>query len=774
MFTPRRIAVYIIALAAFLLVSCTAQQGATTTGGGTGGANTAANPALPTPVGSFVYPTATNQALSTPVGTFVYPTATNPSLPTPVGSFVYPTEGTGNATPRPTVRATAVTPASKISPGLAQRMAANPSDIAYDILLEQADYSGVPLLPPTEVAKESGRRAQEVADRTQPPVKDAIVKLQLAGEIKDFHAFVVCNCFTILGTAHSVEMLAARQDVKRLELIPKSDIYAPLHPAATPLPVSPSTQQNQGVRPSGGTGWNATAINRNEAWSYTQGTGSVVGVIDSGVAYLHPALNTRWRGYGAGVDYNWSDFPDGSFATSTPYDNIGHGTFTTGVIVGGDPGRAVGMAPLASWIACRLDGNTDFGFYSSELACLGWMFRPTDMNNNNPMDSKRPNVINGSWEIPSTVNDNSAIENVIRTLNAGGVVTVFASGNDISGASSGSIVRPASYPLAVAAGAVGYPTASVYPTAFYSKYGPSSYTHLAKPEVMAPGGSGDNPPDSSSILSSVPTPGGPCDPQLCDPSGYHLADGTSEAAPHVAAVAALLYSYNPSLSPGEIVYYIEHGAAKAAAGLEPDNNTGWGLINARNSLDILASCTPNFTDIGGDVFYDAIKALACGNVVNGTGGTLFSPAAASTRAQFTKIVCLAFGVPINTPTATPPGPPTFPDVPPSYWAYQYIESAHAAGIISGYADGYFRPDYPVTRAQASVMIQNIKQYTVYSPPNPTFSDVPPDYFAYSAIETLNHAMVVKGYGDGTFRPYLDIRRDELCGITYKAIQITTN
>jgi subtilisin family serine protease len=91
------------------------------------------------------------------------------------------------------------------------------------------------------------------------------------------------------------------------------------------------------------------------------------------VAYQHQALLSRWRGNGAGVDYNWADFPNGNFTSDTPFDDDGHGTFTTGIVVGGDPGQVVGMAPLASWIACRFDGTDIYTEYLSELSCLNWM-----------------------------------------------------------------------------------------------------------------------------------------------------------------------------------------------------------------------------------------------------------------------------------------------------------------------------------------------------------------------------------------------------------------
>ena len=70
-----------------------------------------------------------------------------------------------------------------------------------------------------------------------------------------------------------------------------------------------------------------------EVWAlgpgYT-GAGVVVGSFDTGVDGAHPDLAPRYRGNHA---ISWFD-PYGEH--TTPYDNNGHGTHTTGTVVGGD------------------------------------------------------------------------------------------------------------------------------------------------------------------------------------------------------------------------------------------------------------------------------------------------------------------------------------------------------------------------------------------------------------------------------------------------------
>ena len=89
-------------------------------------------------------------------------------------------------------------------------------------------------------------------------------------------------------------------------------------------------------------------------------------------------------------------------------------------------------------------------------------------------------------------------------------------------------------------------------------------------------------------------------------------------------------------------------------------------------------------------------------------------------------------------------------------------------MLSGYADGTFRPAANVTRAQLAKMIVQARGYPLVTPATPAFSDVPVDHWAYSYIETARTHMVVGGYADGTFRPAAEATRAQLCKMLYQA------
>ena len=173
----------------------------------------------------------------------------------------------------------------------------------------------------------------------------------------------------------------------------------------------------------------------------------------------------------------------------------------------------------------------------------------------------------------------------------------------------------------------------------------------------------------------------------------------------------------------------------------------------------------NFYDVQPDnPFYIEIRYLYCAGIISGYADGTFRPYANTTRGQLCKIVVLAEGWPLlNPPT------PTFNDVPTNHTFYQYIETAADRGVISGYADGTFRPGNDVTRGQLSKIVVVAEQWALVNPPIPTFADVPVNHAFYTYIETAYDHGIISGYADGTFRPGNNATRGQICKIVYNAI-----
>ena len=130
---------------------------------------------------------------------------------------------------------------------------------------------------------------------------------------------------------------------------------------------------------------------------------------------------------------------------------------------------------------------------------------------------------------------------------------------------------------------------------------------------------------------------------------------------------------------------------------------------------VTAFADVTFNDVDENTaFYEAIMDLVDQGVINGynneDGTTSFKPEATITRAEFTKML-IAASVSPSALTATTT---TYSDVATgenAHWALSYIAYASQAKIINGYEDGTFRPENPVTFAEAVKMIVCSLGYT---------------------------------------------------------------
>lgn len=110
---------------------------------------------------------------------------------------------------------------------------------------------------------------------------------------------------------------------------------------------------------------------------------------------------------------------------------------------------------------------------------------------------------------------------------------------------------------------------------------------------------------------------------------------------------------------------------------------------------------------------------------------------------------------------------TFSDVPKGYWAANYIGYMQQFGIITGYSDGSFRPDAPVTRAEFAAIASRFEKLTKGSK---SFTDVPDTYWAARYINFAATRGWVTGYSDGTFKPENTITCAEVAAVTCRLLE----
>jgi subtilisin family serine protease len=255
-------------------------------------------------------------------------------------------------------------------------------------------------------------------------------------------------------------------------------------------------------------------INADDVWADfgVTGTGINIGIIDTGIDYMHQDL-----GGGLGQSFKVKGGYDFVNEDSDPMDDHSHGTHVAGIAAGNGPGLK-GVAPDANLYAYKVLTADGWGWTSWIVAGIEKTVDPDgDPNTDDHLD-----VANMSLGGPVSADDPmvEAVNNAV----AAGVTFVIAAGNSYD---YGTIGSPGVAEDAITVGATDF---NDY-TAYFSSKGPVENTFAIKPDVAAPG---------VSIYSSVLN------------NQYEYYNGTSMASPHVAGAAALLLDKNPTWTPAMI------------------------------------------------------------------------------------------------------------------------------------------------------------------------------------------------------------------------------
>ena len=321
------------------------------------------------------------------------------------------------------------------------------------------------------------------------------------------------------------------------------------------------------------------------AWDVTRGAGVDVAVIDTGYRPHADLAANIVGGYDMISDPSVSNDGDGrdpdardpgDWTTRNEcgvgwpgYDSSWHGTHVAGTIAAvTDNGVGVaGIAPAAKVVPLRVLGTC--GGYTSDIAdAMVWASGGTVSGvPANPNPARVLNLsLGGSGACDATS------QNAISSARSRGTVVVVAAGNESADVSTSS---PANCNGVIAVAAYG-PTGA---RAYYSNYG--SLVDLA-----APGGD-ESSATSDGVLSTLnagtTTPG-------ADTYAYY--QGTSMAAPHVAAVAALMVSANPALSPDQVESLLKSSARPFVASC---SGCGAGMLDANAAVHAAIGQTPDPT-----------------------------------------------------------------------------------------------------------------------------------------------------------------------------------
>ena len=415
------------------------------------------------------------------------------------------------------------------------------------------------------------------------PLVDAIViELPLGGSIRS----------PVLSPAQvALNFLLHRPEVETVEV--DVVITAPSETAATGsaqgTTIAPA---NSPAQSEGGYTWSLHQIDLDVVPWDIQGHGVQIAILDTGIDPSHPQLaGAVVGGYNARARENPGDYMD----------HNGHGTHVAGIIAArADQQYALqvmrGVAPQASLYAVRVLDDTGGGYVSDLVNGLSWVDQHPTI--------RLVNMSVGFYQ------GSAALNRVVKRLYTMGVVMVASAGNcdvvaasseggeseggesttstDVQGCQGAKPMYPAAYPETIAVGA----TDNHRNVTYYSITG--SYV-----DVVAPGGSHrtrmvlsttTTSPSSTVISGAAASEGGESEGgeseggesvSSVNAGLYGWASGTSQAAPHVTGIVALMRSVNPLLTPANVRSILQQTTLALNA---PREAQGAGLVNAPRAV----------------------------------------------------------------------------------------------------------------------------------------------------------------------------------------------
>jgi len=327
----------------------------------------------------------------------------------------------------------------------------------------------------------------------------------------------------INSALHRIEGLTVEEAIARYGTHPKVEYIEPNYIfEMDEIPNDPRFSELWGMLNTGQTGGTAGAdIMATNAWDVFTGSSQVVvGVIDTGVDYLHPDLAANIYSNPGEIPGNGIDDDNNGFVDDTrgwdfingdndPMDDNGHGSHVSGTI-GGRGNNGIGVAGV-NWnvriMPLKFLSAGGSGSSADAVSCIEYATM---------MGAK---LTSNSW---GGGGFSQALYDAIQDAQTAGSLFIAAAGNSSSNTDV-SPHYPSSYDLdniiAVAA------TDHNDNLASFSSYGATTV------DIAAPG---------VDILSSVPG------------NAYALLSGTSMATPHVAGVTALVFGRFPAISGADV------------------------------------------------------------------------------------------------------------------------------------------------------------------------------------------------------------------------------
>ncbi|MBA9027833.1 S8 family peptidase [Peribacillus huizhouensis] len=487
------------------------------------------------------------------------------------------------------------------------------------------------------------------------------------------------------------------------------------------------------------TPWSHQNLNiPNKVPSDLTGDGIKIAIIDSGIDSTHPDLSIA----GGVCVLDISEKPD---ACKNSYrDEFGHGTHVAGIIGAQDNNIGyVGIAPKAKLYAVKALNEEGEGSSSSLLAGIEWSIQ-------HGID-----IINLSLNTPE---EDPTMKALLDKAYEKGILIVAAAGNEgnITGKEQ-NVLYPAKFSSVIAVSATNKNNRII------------SYSSVGKEvELSAPG---------DAIASTYPI--------SINKTGYETLTGTSMAAPHVTALAALYMEKYPNYTNKQIRQKLQDNAKDLGA-VGRDALYGYGLAQVdRSSLNGLETKVITEQSVDGQITLTITSLPLEAESYNlyRFGRLILENETSNLIEDYGKegeilyqLVPVSRGGEMLDQTYTftvKPQTPIIPDLNNEAWYSRNVMYLHKSKIIQGNLNGLIMPNKLVTRAEAVSMLGRALGYS-QNKSETVFKDVSAQSFASGYIQQAYEKGILQGFPDRTFRPDQNVTRAEMAILLSKAYKLSTS
>ncbi|MEV4901972.1 S-layer homology domain-containing protein [Citricoccus sp. NPDC055426] len=202
----------------------------------------------------------------------------------------------------------------------------------------------------------------------------------------------------------------------------------------------------------------------------------------------------------------------------------------------------------------------------------------------------------------------------------------------------------------------------------------------------------------------------------------------------------------------------------------PDKTPG--TDDAGSSPTASSPCLVDFSDVAPrHTFYLAVTWLACAGLTNGYSDGSFGVGKDINRGEAITLLYRMSGDSHQAGASI-----DYPDVQPSHFAFTAVSWAREKGITQGYSDGTFGVGQDINRGELATFMLRAAGIDDYTPPATSpYSDMQDQRHRYffGPAAWLQQTGMITGYADGSFRPGRPITRGESAKFLY-ALQTYQN